>query len=72
MLARHTRVVLKCDNEPAIKALRARTARILKVQEHVTNVQEENPVAYDSQANGGVEVGVKIVRRVFRTLKLCL
>ena len=68
----HTRVVLKCDNEPAIKALRARTARILKVQEHVTNVQEENPVAYDSQANGGVEVGVKIVRGVFRTLKLCL
>ena len=68
----HTRVVLKCDNESAVKALRARTARILKVQEHVTNVQEENPVVYDSQANGGVEVGVKIVRGVFRTLKLCL
>ena len=36
------------------------------------NVQTESPVAYESQSNGGIEVGVKIVRGMFRTLKLCI
>ena len=36
------------------------------------NVQTESPAAYESQSNGGIEVGVKIVRGLFRTLKLCL
>ena len=35
-------------------------------------MQTESPAAYESQPNGGVEVGVKIVRGQFRTLKLCL
>ena len=68
----HTRVILKSDNERSIGALRARVARIMKVQEHVVNVQEEAPNTYDSQSNGGVEVGIRLVRGMFRTLKLCL
>ena len=36
------------------------------------NVQVESPAAYESQSNGGIEVGIKIVRGLFRTLKLCL
>ena len=36
------------------------------------NVQTESPAAYESQSNGGIEVGIKIVRGLFRTLKRCL
>ena len=38
----------------------------------MVNVQTESPVEYDSQSNGAIEVGIKIVRGMFRTLKLCL
>ena len=36
------------------------------------NVQVQSPAAYESKSNGGIEVGIKIVRGLFRTLKLCL
>ena len=36
------------------------------------NVQTESLAAYISQSNGGVEVGIKIIRGVFRILKFCL
>ena len=68
----HTRVVLKSDNENSIVALWKRVARMLKLNEKLTNVQEESPVPYDSQSNGAIEVGVRLVRGMFRTLKLCL
>ena len=68
----HTCVILKSDNEAAVLALRRRAARSLKLAEHMKNVQEESPAAYDSQSNGGTEVGVRIIRGMFRTLKLCL
>ena len=68
----HTRLILKSDNERSIGALRTRVTRIMKVQEHVVNIQEEAPNTYDSQSNGGVEVGIRLVRGMFRTLKLCL
>ena len=68
----HTCVVLKSDNEPAVLALRRRAVRTLKLVEHMKNVQEESPPAHDSQSNGGIEVGIRIVRGMFRILKLCL
>ena len=37
--------------------------------EHLT---KEQPAAYDSQSNGGTEVGVRLVRGLLRTVKLCL
>ena len=33
---------------------------------------KESSAPYDSQSNGGTEVGVMFVRGIFRTLKLCL
>ena len=49
----------------------------IKVREEDPNVSlkrltNENSAAYGSQSNGGTEVGVKLVRGLFRTLKLCL
>ena len=68
----HTKVLLKTDNERAIVALKHRVAKILKEYKSMDNVQTESPRAYDSQSNGGTEVGVKLVRGLFRKLKLCL
>ncbi len=68
----HTRIILKTDNERAIVALKHRVAKILKEWKSMDNVQVEAPAAYESQSNGGIEVGIKIVRGLFRTLKLCL
>ena len=68
----HTRMIFKSENESAVLALRRRVARLLKMGEHMENVQEENSAAYDSQSNGGVEIGVCIARCIFRTLKLRL
>ena len=34
--------------------------------------RRRDPVRYDSQSNGMTEVGVMLVRGLFRTLKLCL
>ena len=35
-------------------------------------MMKETPPTYDSQSNGGTEVGVRIVRGLYRTIKLCL
>ena len=68
----HTRIIVKTDNERAIVALKHRVAKTLKEWKAMENVQTESPAAYESQSNGGIEVGIKIVRGMFRTLKLCL
>ena len=69
----HTKLIVKADNERAIKAVKERVIKIIRERSPgVANVQEESPPAYDSQANGGTEVGVRIVRGLFRTMELCL
>ena len=68
----HTRVIIKTDNERAIVSLKQRVARMLRELKGLVNVQTESPVEYDSQSNGAIEAGIKIVRGMFRTLKLCL
>ena len=68
----HTKVVIKTDNERAIVSLKTRVARLLREFEGLQNVQTESPPAHDSQSNGGVEIGIRLVRGLFRTLKLCL
>ena len=35
-------------------------------------VSAETPPTYDSQANGGIEVGIRIIRGILRTVKICL
>ena len=38
----------------------------------MTRLSSEKPPAYDSQSNGATEVGVMLIRGLFRTLKLAL
>ena len=68
----HTKVIIKTDNERSVVALKLRVAKTLKEWKSMENVQTESPAAYESQSNGGIGVGIKIVRGLFRTLKLCL
>ena len=68
----HTKVIIKTDNERASVALKYRVVKTLREWKAMDNVQTESPAAYESQSNGGIEVGIKIVRGMFRTLKLCL
>ena len=38
----------------------------------IQQIGTEESAAYDSQSNGLTEVGVRLVRGMFRTIKLCL
>ncbi len=76
----HTRVLLKGDNERALQAMIDRAIRIIRANgggadhDEANQVQQvglEEPPTYDSQANGGTERGVRSIRGLFRTLKLC-
>ena len=69
----HTKLVVKSDNEPALQTLVTQALEAVRVRcEGVDTITQEHPAAYDSQSNGGVEVGVRLVRGLFRTLKLCV
>ena len=68
----HTKVIIKADNGRSVVALKQRVAKILKEWQSIEHVQRESPAANESQSNGGIEVGVKIVRGLFRAWKLCL
>ena len=69
----HTELVINGDNEPALQALIARTLEVVRVKSFdVKKITTENPPAYVSQSNGGVETGVRLIRGLFRTLRLCL
>ena len=69
----HTRVIIKADNEPAIQALANRAAELAKAEvKDMAQVSREDPAAYDSMSNGGTEIGVQLLRGLFRTIKLCL
>ena len=68
----HTEVIVKGDNEPSLQALIARTLEVIRVTAGVRSVTTETPPAYDSQSNGAVEVGVSLIRGLFRTIRLCL
>ncbi len=55
-----------------MQALTARVLELVRVRvEAVKKIGSETPPAYDSQPNGGVEVGVMLIRGVFRALRLC-
>ena len=58
----HSRVLLKCDNEPSISALVNAACEALKSEGVVQSASVEHSPTTDSQANGGTEVGVKLVR----------
>ena len=79
----YTHMTIKTDNEAALNALvvkaiekvRARSSDKVDVASKIDEAQviaTEHPAPYESQSNGATEVGVRIVRGLFRTLKLCL
>ncbi len=68
----HVELIVKADNEPALQALVTRVLEVVRVKGALSKVTREEPAKYDSQSNGGTEVGVRLVRGLFRTLKLCL
>ena len=69
----HTKLIIKVDNEPALVALIKRSLEDIRLTvSNVAQVTLEHPPTYDSQSNGGIETGVRIIRGQFRTLKLCL
>ena len=67
----YSRVILKSDNEPAIVRLLKDALKILKV-EGMDQACEEHPPPYDPQANGGIEIGVKLVKGHLKTLRSAL
>ncbi len=69
----HTRIIVKADGEPALQALVHRVMELAKVDfKDLEQMTKEDPATYDSQSNGGTEVGVRLVRGMLRTIKLCL
>ena len=68
-----TRMILKSDNEPALLQLMRTAAGWAKVElQEIDQLGEEHPTAYDSQANGAVESGIRNVRADLRTMRLDL
>ena len=67
----YTRVTLKSDNEPAIVKLLGEALRELRIS-GVEQALEEHSPEYDPQSNGSAEVGVRLVKGHFRTLRSCL
>ena len=69
----HTRMILKSDGEPSVQALVRRTIGLAKSEcRDLKQISKEESAAYDSQSNGLTEIGVRLIRGVFRTLKVCL
>ncbi len=69
----HTKIIIKADGEPALQALVHRVMGLAKVEfKDLEQMTKEDPATYDSQSNGGTEVGVRLVRGMLRTVKLCL
>ena len=69
----HVKLILKGDNEAALVALIDRSLKVLRCQvESLESITSEHSQAYDSQSNGGTEIGIRAVRGLFRTLRLCL
>ena len=60
----YSRVILKSDNEPAIVRLLEDALKALRVEGIVEQACEEHPPPYEQQANGGIEIGVKLVKGI--------
>ena len=68
----HTKLLVKSDNENPLVGLVEQALRAIRCQVHeITNVSREHSQEHDSKANGGTEVGIKIIRGLFRTIKGC-
>ncbi len=69
----HTRIILKADNEPALQSLVKRVMEVARVQcKDLAQLSKEEPAKYESQSNEATEIGIKLTRGLFRTLRCCL
>ena len=69
----HAKIVIKSDNEPAVQSLVRRVVEIVRAEVIAGNtVSQESSTKHDSQSNGGTEIGVRLLRGLFRTTKLCM
>ena len=69
----HTKVILKADGEPAIKALVRDALKILRVSTaDLQQASEEHSPEYDSKSNGAAEGAIRRLRELFRTIRSCL
>ena len=69
----HTRLIMKADNERSLQSLVTASLRAMRVEvQDLEQAGREAPTEYNSQSNGGTEVGIRNVRKDFRTMKLCL
>ena len=60
------RVVLKCDNEPSTVSLRNEVRKAARDVEIV----DQGPPVGDHQANGGIEMGIRELKRQIRVIRL--
>ena len=60
----YKRVIIKSDQEPAIKKLKAQVRL-----EYDLEIPDEESMAYDSQSNAEAEISIQVVQGQIRTLK---
>ncbi len=67
----HTKLILKSDNEVSLLALVAQALMAIRCEANVASVTSEQAQEYESASNGGTETGIRHIRGLFRTLKIC-
>ena len=65
-------LAVKADNEASLNALIRVAIDEVRSKRSNVKITTEAPAPYEPQSNGTTEVGVRNVRGLFRTLKLCL
>ena len=69
----HTKLIVRADGEPALQKLLTETIKRLRIKvEDLDTISRERPEPYESQSNGLIEVGVRVLRAQFRTMRACL
>ena len=64
----YTKVILKADNERALQKLVVAALKRLRLEvPEIEQATKEQPQTYHSQSNGGTEVGIKNLRKDYRT-----
>ena len=67
----HSRWIFKAYIELPIQALARKAVELAKLElQDMEQVSKEDAVTYDSMSNGGKELSMRLLRGLFRTVKL--